>query len=316
MTSTLCLVGCGRPSETAMCRGCLIKLFEMLREIPWLLPELDVTITRQSKMSAGGIGFVTGGGTTSMPLHLGAAEVAAELRDRLSRWVLALWEENGARWHRCAKCGATDRSGDGHPECKPGCPTEWETHLDPLDIAVHPIPLSRWLLRHPTWVQSYRDAPVLFDDIKGAIRHAKSTVYGPAARIFLGICSAPVEVEVGDEGDTVLQECQRDLYGAKGRPIVVCPECGWESDVELRRKIMLSAMENQLLTATELSRALPNYLNRPHDKPVTPSMVRGYARRHPLLLPVRGYAPISGDPRYRVGDLLDILEPATISEAS
>jgi len=309
-----CVVGCGRPTETNTCNGCLRKLFDDLRDVEWLLPELDVTITRQAKLSSGGIGFVTGKGEATMPLHLGASAVAAELRDRLARWVWTLWEEHGVRWHRCTKCGAEDRSGDGYPPCTPGCPTEWDTHLDPLDMPLHALPLSRWLLRHPSWVQSYSDGAALFDDIRSAVRHARSTIYGPGERAFLGICSAPVESPVGDDGDTVLVECQRDLYGAKGRPLVACPECGAQWDADERRRYMLKAMEDELLTATELSRALPNYLQRPDDKPLTASMVRGYARRGRLI--AHGYAPGSGDPRYRVGDLLDILEPTATSEAS
>lgn len=309
-----CVVGCGRPSETNTCSSCLRKLFDDLRDIEWLLPELDITITRQSKLSGGGVGFVTGKGEESMPLHLGASAVAAELRDRLARWVLNLWEEHGVRWHRCTACGAEDRSGDGYPPCGPGCPTEWDTHLDPLDIPLHALPLSRWLLRHPSWVQSYSDGAAMFDDIRGAVRHARSTIYGPGERVFLGICSAPVELPVGDDGDSVLVECQRDLYGAKGRAMVACPECGAEWDTGARRRHMLASMEDELLTATELSRALPNYLQRPDDKPVTASMVRGYARRGRLM--AHGYAPGSGDARYRVGDLLDILEPTAGAEAS
>ncbi|MGW3992391.1 hypothetical protein ACWEF6_02775 [Amycolatopsis sp. NPDC004772] len=302
-----CVAGCGGPTETTMCAGCARKLFDDLREVEWLLPELDITITRQAKLSSGGVGFVTGNGGGSMPLHLGASAVAAELRDRLARWVLNLWEEHGVRWHRCTACGVEDRTGEGAPACAPGCPTKWETHLDPLNIPLHPLPLSRWLLRHPSWVQSYSDGAALFDDIRSAVRHAKSTVYGPGERAFLGICSAPIEAPVGDDGDTVLVECQRDLYGAKGRPWVACPECGAEWDAVERRRWMLHRMRDELLTATELSRALPNYLERPDDKPVTASMIRGYAKRGRLV--AHGYAPGSQDPRYRVGDLLDILEP-------
>lgn len=329
-----CVVGCGRPTETNTCNGCLQKLFEDLRDVEWLVPELDVTITRQSKSSGGGVGFVTGKGETSMPLHLGASAVAAGLRDRLARWVLTLWEENGVRWHRCTACGAEDRSGSGYPACAPDCPTEWDTHLDPLNIPLHALPLARWLLRHPSWIQSYSDGAALFDDLRGAVRHAKATIYGPGDRIYLGICSAPVESPVGDDGDSVLVECQRDLYGLPQRAVVSCPECGSEWDVEARRQHMLASMEDQLLTATEMSRALPNYLARPGDKPITASMIRGYALRGRLL--AHGEAAASEQdlmddaqlvrekrargramaPRYRVGDLLDILEENARAEAS
>lgn len=329
MTTTLCELDCGQPSETRMCRTCLNKLFDQLREIEWIIPELDITITRQAKISNGGIGFVTGNTGSTIPVHLGASTVAATLRDRLARWIHTLWEDNGPRWHRCTLCGTEDRSGRG-VDCRPGCTTEWETHLDPLDIALHPLPLSRWLIRHPTWISSYEHAAELFDDITGALRHAKRSVFGPANRVFLGICSAPIEVPVGDDGDSVLIECPHDLYGLQDRPAVVCPGCGAEWDAIARRRHMLTAMEDQLLTATELSRALPNYLDRPDDKPVTAAMIRGYAHRGRLLAhstvdadpdvgndeAVIEVAGRRREPRYRVGDLLDILEAQIVAEAS
>lgn len=326
MTTNECVLGCGRPTETRLCHIDLKNLLDDLREIEALLPDLDVAVTRQAKIGgSGSIGFVSGSSEQRIPVHLGAAAVVAELRDKLALWVHTLWELNAPRWHRCTACGTEDRSGRG-ADCRSGCPTEWETHVDPLDVAVHPLPLSKWLLRHPSWMSSNDDAAGLFDDITAAVRHAKRVVYGPADRIYLGVCSAPVPVPVGDDGDTVIQECPHLLYGAKDRAVVVCPECGWESDAEPRRRWMLRRMEDQLLTATELSRALPSYL----DQPLTASMVRGYAARGRLVAhgtadaepedgAAEGVLVVAGRrraPRYRVGDVLDVLADVAAREAS
>jgi hypothetical protein len=66
-------------------------------------------------------------------------------------------------------------------------------------------------------------------------------------------------------------------------------------------------MEDEVLTAVELSRALTAYVGMA----VTPATIRGYAHRGRLL--PRGE---HSKPRYRVGDLLDILFATPALEAS
>lgn len=291
-----CATGCGRPTDTALCRTCLDTLTRALRDIEWLYPELDVTITRQAKTTrGGGIGFVTGGGGAPMPLHLGASSLSDDLRDNLAGWVQNLWEDY-----------AVDRA--------------------VIDVAVHPLPLARWLLRHPSWMAGCSYAAELFDEVIGLVERARRMVSGPLDRIYLGICSA--DLRVADEFDPdaePIEQCQRDLYGLPNRASVVCPACGWEWDMQWRRDRMLESMRDQLLTATELSRALPTYLDRPDDKPVTASMIRGYAARGRLLPhsdaasedALLGEAPRGRRaPRYRVGDVLDLLAAQLLPEAS
>jgi hypothetical protein len=321
-----CVIDCGRPTETRICRPCLADLLDDLREVETMLPDLDVAVTRQAKIGGSGIGFVSGSSEQRIPVHLGAAAVLAELRDKFALWVQNLWEDHAPRWHRCKACGAEDRSGSGAPSCVPGCPTAWETHLDPLVLAVHPLPLSRWLLRHPTWIAEHQAAAELHDDIRAAVRHAKRVIYGPAERVYLGICSYRMEVTVEGAADSVMLECETDLYGHKDRARVVCPGCGAEWDSAERRRWMLVKMEDQLLTATEMSRALPSYL----DRQVTASMIRGFAHRNRLLShgsvdvdpeveldeAVVEVAGRRRSPRYRVGDVLDLLTATTVAEAS
>ncbi|WP_409186461.1 hypothetical protein F9C11_20420 [Amycolatopsis sp. VS8301801F10] len=254
-----------------------------------------MTITRQAKTTRGGVGFVTGGGGSPMPLHLGASSLTDDLRDNLAGWVQNLWEDY-----------AVDHT--------------------PIDVAVHPLPLARWLLRHPSWMAGCAYAAELFAEITWRVESARRMVSGPLDRVYLGICSADVRVvEEFDPDAEQLERCDRDLYGLPNRASVVCPACGWEWDIQERRDWMLRAMENQLLTATELSRALPTYL----DREVTASMIRGYAARGRLVQHADSEpseddlldVPSSGRerrrvPRYRVGDVLDLLAAQSIPQAS
>jgi hypothetical protein len=273
--TTLCVLNCGRPADN-MCGTCWKELKTCLEDVEALLPDLDVAVSRQAKIGGSAIGFVTGSSERQIPPNLGAAASVQHLRDTLARWVRGL--------------------------------ADAESHVVVLDLVVHPLPLSRWLLRHPSWIAGHAAAAELHMEITGAVRRARGVVYGPPPQVYLGICSAPVTV--ADEE----VECPRDLYAAKDRATVVCPECRCSHDAAYRRQRMLDAIEDQLLTATELSRALPSFL----DRDVTANMIYGYAKRGRLLAHSAVNAAPDDEgvvqvgtrwraPRYRVGDVLDVL---------
>lgn len=304
MTNTLCVVGCGQPAETDMCNVCWSNLRRQLESIPVLLDELDVTVTKQAKISAGGIGFVTGNPETALPIHLGASTAAAELRDKLSSWVRDLWECHAPRWAVCLGCGAKCPAGrEEHNPAFEGieCRGRWESRLDVLDIIAHPIPLARWIMRHPSWVQSHPAAMELHDELTSTIQHAKRLIYGPGDRVYLGQCWG----ELPDD-----ELCLADVYGLQGRSKVACPSCGHEWDMKKRRQWLLEELKDEELTATGMSRALPVYL----DRKLTAAMVRGYAFRGRLA--VRSFGEDDGLPRYRVGDLMELLDKIAVEEAA
>lgn len=305
MTSTLCSIGCGQPSETPMCRTCRSTLDRDLREIPTLLDEIEVTLTRRGKPSGGGVGFVTGTSVGAIPMDLGASAAGANLRDKLASWTADLWESYGPRWATCLGCGA--RCAGGHEEHQPAvegieCRGRWEYRLDALDIAAHPLPLSRWILRHPNWVMAHSAAAELYDELTGAIRWVQDSVYGQGEPIYLGQCWAPVPLGDGIEGP--LELCDAELSAPKGRREAACRSCGFRWNVAERRRWLLKEMENEVLTAADLSRALTAYV----DQAVTPAMIRNYANRGRLV--AAGHKVLGPNkqwPMYRVGDLLDIL---------
>ncbi|MFD8496302.1 hypothetical protein [Amycolatopsis sp. NPDC059657] len=314
--TNMCATACGQPSETELCGACWTLLERELGDVKWLCEQLDVTFTRQAKITSGGIGFVTGNPETALPLHLGASDTFEQLRDLLSSWVRDLWEHHAVRWTVCQVCAAECR--DGKQEHRlPTCPGTWDTHVDPLDIAMHPVPLSRWIIRHPSWVQSHRAAFELWDELTAVIRRARRVVFGPQERVYLGPCMAASLAQPDEPESEEEVLCPEDLYGIPDRATVVCPTCGMEWSMADRRQWLLHEVEDQLQTATEMSRALPTYL----DQPLTAAMVRGYAARGRIL--PHGYRQRGqqSDPTYRVGDVIDLLnqiraESARTQEAS
>ena len=131
------------------------------------------------------------------------------------------------------------------------------------------------------------------DEIGYAVITAQRAVDKPLQHQFVGPCD----------------KCGADLYAHPKAATVTCRNtpCEAEYKISERREWLLEQAEDQLLTATEMSRALPDLL----QQPLTASMIRNYASRgrltqHPAL-PARPNEPV-----YRVGDVLDLL--ATIRE--
>lgn len=111
----------------------------------------------------------------------------------------------------------------------------------------------------------------------------------------------PAELKYGGPCD----ECGSDLYAHADAPEVECRACNAAYRLETRRTWLLQQAEAHLLTATEMSRALPGLL--PKDKrgeqpPLTAAMIRSWAHRGRIMQhPPHPRKP--NDPLYRVGDV-------------
>lgn len=147
-----------------------------------------------------------------------------------------------------------------------------------------------WLLRWIGAIASYDYAAKAMDELSYAIKQAHRAIDRPADRWYAGPC--------GYEG------CTEDIYARPDAVKVECRACGLVWDVVERRTYLLRAAEDYLLTAAEMSRALPTLL----DRPLTSAMIRGYVHRKTLVR--RGFNK-EGVPVYRVGDVQDIVVPNT-----
>lgn len=143
--------------------------------------------------------------------------------------------------------------------------------------------VAAWLTEHTTEIRIHPAADELTDEIHDACHRAWKAVDRPAVRHFAGPCD----------------DCGTDLYGRGEAASLRCAECGAVYDTAERRAWLLDQARDQLVTAAEAARALPALLG--HG--VTPAMIRGYAHRGRLAT----RPGVGGQPRYRVGDLVDVL---------
>lgn len=281
--TTTCVVCTAEPAgDTFMGARCWAELEQRLADVPWLIEELDTTLSRQDKVS-GSVGFISGTAERPLPLNLAASDAALWMRDRMASWVRDLWETHAPRV-------------DGEPV--------------PIEVAFTAVGLSAWLLEHGTWIRLHPAADELWGEIVSDIRQALRAVNVAPDKVYLGMCSAVFEGEAG-----VPVECPEDLYGRRDRDTVRCRTCGTEHDVAARREVLARAIEDEWVPIGDLVGLLNGDGQR-----VTSSMIRNLKHRGRIRAMVKVLAPngveqirsrAPGDEDrpdvFRVGEVLDVI---------
>lgn len=254
MPTPICLAPqCDYPAHGGyLCSTCVATLRRDLRAVPDLIEDLEVTITKQDRLS-------DPSGRKSdehpLPLKLGPMEAKRDLAATLHTWVV----------HVATRA-----------DLMPLPP--------PLTTPNDPDRLAQLLDQNLDYIQSDERGGDLADEIGYAVIQAQRAVDKPLQLQYVGPC----------------EECGGDLYAHPKATHVECRNCSHPPyNVAERRRWLLERAEDQLLTATELSRALPGLL----QAPLTAATIRGWARwgkitPHPPL----PHKP--NDPVYRVGDVI------------
>ncbi|MEE6295181.1 hypothetical protein [Georgenia wangjunii] len=164
-------------------------------------------------------------------------------------------------------------------------------------IRGHAVPSSwaavgRYLAGAADWLSRHPDGPQAFDEILDALSIARRTIDRPAERKYAGACGALID----DEGLDAI--CDGELYARAGKATVECPRCGTVYDVASRREWMVERIEDALLPAADMSRALSGL-----GVGVTSAMVRRW--RHRGLLATHQDEG-QRQPLYRVGDVMSL----------
>ncbi len=283
--STPCLcVGCDRPTETNLCTEHRELLAAALRALaggtlerrnrelshhdsetrPGLYDELLVTLTRQSNTGTASIGWVSGDTETSVPFHTAASDTRIAADNLIGTWARTV--------------------------------ADLHSHLSLT--AATTAEAAQWLATFPGLLAEHPAAGEMYSDVTGIVARIQRVIDRPPDKVYVGQCGADLLED--EDGEPRL--CERDLYANPNRAWVECPDCGGSWDVADRKQFLLQAVEDQLATPSEISRALSRL-----NEPVSASMIRGYAHRGSL----NSHPPHPLDskhrPRYRVGDVLDLL---------
>lgn len=252
----------GRPTDTALCRGCLDVLLSELRSVDWLTAQLTITLTRQAR-----VGERNGPRSADRPLpfHHGASVDLESLQDGLLTWAKSVADRRGA-----------------------SC----DTLADPPDLA-------KWLLLYPSELASHPEAAELHGDICSLTKAARRTIDRNPDLRYLGPCDECTEdLYVRDFGGRLPAEvsCKASVTDETGET----KPCGTTYKMEERRLWLLEQAYNRLLTAAEMSRALPALLG----KPISANLIAKWAGRHRITrYPAHPQDP-HRRPRYLVEEVI------------
>lgn len=298
-----CVV-CGAQTDRFLCgsersgSGCLGELLRRLGDCAALVEELNTTISRQGKTGGSSVGYVTNGGDEQpLPLESGAMEAGLRLRDRLCSWARLLWEDNAPR----------DEDGA----------------VPVIDVQIGIVSVSRWLMRHPTWIALCVAADDLYDELTECLRLAWQAVDAAPGKVYIGPCSTTIDHWWGDDDarpEGPAPQCEAELYAREGDWEKRCPACSSIHDVRERQDALNGAVEAQYVRLDVLVGTMDGRGVR-----LTTPVLRGLRRRGRVTAWVRcdrdGTAVdqfgeqirpwIAGDPvaarLYRVGEVLDAI---------
>lgn len=141
------------------------------------------------------------------------------------------------------------------------------------------------------------DAGQLADEVGYCVVMCTRAVDKPLQMTFVGPCDL----------------CGCDLFSHPRSLIVACRQvdCTAEYKVAERREWLLLQARDQLLSAAEISRALPGLL--PQQTKLTSSMIRGWCH-HGRISQRPPHPARPREPRYVVGEILDILAEIHVKE--
>ena len=257
------------PHDGFLCSSCVATLRRDLSAVPYLLADLDITISKQDLLSDS---EKRASSERPLPLRLGPMEAKRDLAETLANWVQHLVAQHHAVPPYDILVVAPHVN-------KRGALVEQRSDRQVLALAA-------WMVGHINYVQIDPEAGNLADEIGYAVITAQRAVDKPLQLVYAGPCD----------------ECTTDLYAHPRKAEVECRGCAAVYDIAARRGWLLEQAEGQLLTATEMSRALPGLL----QKPLTASMIRGLAHRGRLTQhPADPRRP--REPLYRVGQVIDVL---------
>lgn len=287
--NTTTCTGCSRPvaDSAYVCATCTEQTGKNLDFIIEMGAHLDVTLTRQDRVSSG-----TGGrasAETPLPLNLHASDVGQRLRTALTTWSRVLIDERGMTIDESFPQTATRPPG---PVC--GGDGSWCLHASCRAILLAPrreatnIEIARFLRGHLKWAAHRGWAPQAFDELSRSAIDTARAVDSPPPMVALGKCD----------------ECFTELRAHQDATVVRCRECRETYDVAKRKDELVARAGHLNMTPVDLARVISAAtIMECKAKDVYNWVQRGYLKR-------RGVDARTGKATYSLGVAWDLHQKA------
>jgi len=246
VTQQKCVTGCGRPTRDVrlLCDQHVWELEQALAEIPALLDELKVTLTRQDKLGHGeGGNKPTKASEQPLPFNVHASANLGDLRIYLVGWVRDLYETSSLAGPACLNCH--------HGTCQA---IRW--HVLPPDTLRG---MSRWLLARLDVLAKHPAAEDIHSEICGIALHPTGSAWravdraATKTRFVVGPCPE-LDGAVNCLGEVWAYIPTRE----EERAVMVCAECGttWESQQWMRAGKRILDEKNRRVAVDRQLRAI------------------------------------------------------------
>lgn len=300
------------PDQAYVCERCAEGVREDLLRIVKYAGDVEGAVLKLVRY--GGLGG--GSGERPVPFDDVRAERAAAVGNMVATWARHVAESRGLVVEPpeasrtvgplCYHGGALPFLDAKKPPCRhPSC-LEIGTRRAYLGVEV----AARWLAEHDQleWLRHQREAAEAMAELREAAREVERIVDRPRDRWYAGPCWAELDDVDAEDAGGESKRCMVELYAAPGAKTVRCRDCGSEYDAAARKDWLLREARDALVHAELMARALTAL----GIEDVTPARVRGMARHGRLMAKGTNQA---GDPTYRVGDVLDVIEEQERIEA-
>jgi hypothetical protein len=232
-------IRCTRPVATGMyaCAACIQLTSDNMAFIETNANELDTTITRQDRVSAG-----TGGrasAETPLPLNLTASDIGSRLRNTLTTWVRVVADDLGTSIEEAfpepGRAEGPICGGDG----------SWCTHAScrsmlPMARRITDREMAAWLRKRLKTIAHREWGPQAFDELSRCAVELSRAVDSPPPMISLGRCD----------------ECGTELRAHQEATFVRCGECRESYDVARRKDELVARAGHLNMTPVDLARVI------------------------------------------------------------
>lgn len=210
---------CGAKTDGFICKLCGEQLERAIGDMPALLVELEITVTKQDKMGRGGKRGK--GDDAPLPFNWSASDAVWAINNTLTTWAR----------HLASSRGVQEPSAAG---------------------------LLGWLLTSIDSIRMDEAATQIHDEITYAHRQALRIIDRPDPEVYAGRCDGS-DVRVAADGDKLhpqVGECGADLYARLGDKAVSCQACGAVYDLVERKRELLDRVDDEWARPHVIANAL------------------------------------------------------------
>ena len=271
MNSPACR-NCSRQTQdgTQLCSTCTLEWARQLRAVPDLMEHLLITYTKQDRLGPSN-GHRGKPPHTPLPVRLNTSRVIDALTNEITTWAKALVDHHG--WDTPTPPPRRPHNGPRGVVIPSSSPS---TNLACFT--------ATWLAQHINQLRCHPAAMQAHRALTSAIKAAQTAIDKPEPQLFIGYC----------------QPCSGPLYAPRHATGTTCERCGaYVTDLTQRWDAALLKLRGYPATAAVIA----GWVGEVSGVMINRKLINIW--HHRGLIRAVDTDPDTGDPRFRIGEVLD-----------